>query len=199
MQITATQTEKYIGLGIIIALFLCFAVWAFASVAYQEGHATGVQEGIASVPTPAPTPVPTPTPAPVVSTAFVPYITQFTVLSTDLLNGRYRITTTDGRILDTSTYAEWLDVAPQYTYSATVTGSQWNELGVSNVYLIGQPVYPDSYLGYSGNAYPSNAYSNTVYYDGNHYWAFGFDGHYHSYQKYSIGNNRVVYGSPPHH
>src|SRR5208337_3676571 len=107
----------------------------------------------------------------------------------------YRITTTDGRILDTSTYAEWLDVAPQYTYSATVTGSQWNELGVSNVYLIGQPVYPDYYLGYSNNnvypnnVYPSNVYPNTVYYDG----------HYHSSQKYNVGNNRVVYGSPPHH
>jgi len=197
MQITATQTEKYIGLGIIIALFLCFAVWAFASVAYQEGHATGVQEGIASVPTPAPTPVPTPTPAPVVSTAFVPYITQFTVLSTDLLNGRYRITTTDGRILDTSTYAEWLDVAPQYTYSATVTGSQWNELGVSNVYLIGQPVYPDSYLGsfqqhvYTYNVYPDNAYSNNVY-SNTVYYAPGE-------RKHNVGNNRVVYGSPPHH
>ena len=158
-----TPTEKYIGLGILIGLFIIGIICA-VTVAWSNGHSSGVQEGIASVPTATPTPAPTSTPASVVSTAFVPYVTQFTVLSTTLTNGRYQIQTTDGRVLDTATYPEWQTIYPRYTYSAVVYDSIWGEEKISDVHVIGRPSYPDNYARY---------YYNGQYYD-NHWENRGY-------------------------
>ena len=158
-----TPTEKYIGLGILIGLFIIGIICA-VTIAWSNGHSSGVQEGIASVSTATPTPVPTPTPTPVVSTAFVPYVTQFTVLSTTLTNNRYQIQTTDGRVLDTATYAEWRTIYPRYTYSAVVYDTVWGELKINNVYVIGRPAYPDNYLRYYHNGqYYDNHWENWEY------------------------------------
>jgi len=158
-----TPTEKYIGLAILIGIFILAVIGAVA-VAWSNGHSSGVQEGIANVPTATPTPVPTPTPTPVVSTAFTPHVTQFTVLSTTLTNGRYQIQTTDGRVLDTSTYAEWQTIAPRYTYTATVYGTIWGEEEINGVYVIGRPAYPDNYVRYYHNGqYYSNRWENREY------------------------------------
>ena len=83
-----------------------------------------------------------------------PYVIEFTVLSTTVVNGNYEILTTDGRILIITDFTTWNSMYPRDTYTGTIIGEEAN-----GVYDIGTVNLISSAFYYQRGGYPRGAYS----------------------------------------
>jgi hypothetical protein len=71
-----------------------------------------------------------------VQTSQYPYVIEFTVLSTTVVNGNYEVVTTAGQILYLSDFNTWNSLIQQNTYTATITGLESNgayDIGTVNL------------------------------------------------------------------
>jgi hypothetical protein len=71
-----------------------------------------------------------------VQTLQYPYVIEFTVLSTTVVNGNYEVLATDGRILYFTDFSTWNNLYPRYTYTGTVIGIEANgayDIGTVNL------------------------------------------------------------------
>ena len=98
-----------------------------------------------------------------VQTSQNPYVIEFTVLSTTIVNGNYEVLTTDGRILYFTDFDTWNNLYPRNTYPGTVVGEEANgAYDIGTVNLIA-PAF-SSYRGF----YPRDAHFVYDYYPGYH-------------------------------
>jgi hypothetical protein len=71
-----------------------------------------------------------------VQTLQYPYVIEFTVLSTTVVNGNYAVLATDGRILYFTDFNTWNNLYPRNTYTGTVIGIETNgayDIGTVNL------------------------------------------------------------------
>ena len=71
-----------------------------------------------------------------VQTLQYPYVIEFTVLSTTVVNGNYEVLATDGRILYFTDIDTWWSLYPRNTYTGTVIGEEVNgayDIGTVNL------------------------------------------------------------------
>ena len=96
-----------------------------------------------------------------VQTSQNPYVIEFTVLSTTIVNGNYEVLTTDGRILYFTDFTPWNSMYPRETYTGTVIGIEANgAYDIGTVNLIA-PAF-SSYRGF----YPRDMHFVYDYYPG---------------------------------
>lgn len=90
-----------------------------------------------------------------VQTLQYPYVIEFTVLSTTVVNGNYEVLATDGRILYFTDFSTWNNLYPRYTYTGTVIGIEANgAYDIDTVNLVSTAFY----------------YQRGVYLQGDDYW-----------------------------
>jgi hypothetical protein len=97
-----------------------------------------------------------------VQTSQYPYVIEFTVLSTTVVNGNYEVLTTDGRILYFTDFNTWNSMSPRDTYTGTIIGVETNgAYDIGTVNLISSAFYSQR-GGYPRGAY-SSVYNPPVY------------------------------------
>ena len=89
-----------------------------------------------------------------VQTSQYPYVIEFTVLSTTVVNGNYEVLTTDGRILYFTDFNTWNSMYPRDTYTGTIIGIEPN-----GVYDIGTVNLISSVFSYQRGVYLQGAYT----------------------------------------
>jgi hypothetical protein len=102
-----------------------------------------------------------------VQTLQYPYVIEFTVLSTTVVNGNYEVLATDGRILYFPDFSTWSNLYPRYTYTGTVIGIETNgAYDIGTVNLISTAFYFQRGIYLRGDDYPfyrSPVYNPPVY------------------------------------
>jgi len=86
-----------------------------------------------------------------------PYVIEFTVLSTTIVNGNYAVLATDGKTLYFTDFSTWNNLHTRYTYTGTVVGMEVNgAYDIGTVNLVSTAFY----------------YQRGVYYPGDDYWYY---------------------------
>jgi hypothetical protein len=71
-----------------------------------------------------------------------PYVIEFTVLSTTIVNGNYAVLATDGKTLYFTDFSTWDTLHPRYTYTGTVIGVESNgAYDIGTVNLVSTALY----------------------------------------------------------